>query len=171
MRSNKKKAILTVFFLAIFFFGFGCGGQIEAGLTAPDFMLSDLSGQMISLRQHRGSVVLLDFWATWCRPCRMSIPELVKLQEKHKKRGLVILGVSLDDPGQATDKYLRAFKGKAGINYTILRYNKKLIQDYFGHETPAIPTMFVIDREGKIREKHVGFRPGAIEKSLVRVFE
>ena len=149
-----------------FLFNFGCQREVEADPAAPDFSLSDLSGRMTSLEQHRGSVILLDFWATWCPPCRMSIPEIIKLHEKFGGKGLVIFGISMDDPRMVNDEQLRVFKEKAGINYSVLRVNRQILQDYFGDEQISIPTMFVIDRDGMIRDKLVGFRPGALEKSV-----
>jgi len=169
MHFNSKSKLLTVFLLVFFLFNFGCQKEVEADLTAPDFSLSDLSGHMASLEQHRGSVVLLDFWATWCPPCRMSIPEMIKLQEKFREKGLVIFGISMDDPQMVTDEQLRFFKEKVGINYSVLRVNRQVLQNYFGDEQISIPTMFVIDRDGKIRDKLVGFRPGALEKSVSEI--
>jgi cytochrome c biogenesis protein CcmG/thiol:disulfide interchange protein DsbE len=144
----------------------GCEKEVEAGPLAPDFSLSDLSGQTVSLEQHRGSVVLLDFWATWCPPCRMTIPQLVNLQDKYKDKGLVILAVSLDDPQQIKNQDLLYFKQMTKINYPLLRFNQKVMQDYFKDEQLAVPTMFVIDRNGRIRDRIVGFQPDALEKSL-----
>jgi cytochrome c biogenesis protein CcmG/thiol:disulfide interchange protein DsbE len=171
MFSSRKLIIWTICFLGCFSLNFGCEKDVGAGPVAPDFSLPDLSGKLCTLSAYKGNVVVLDFWATWCPPCRMSLPEMVELQKKFKDKGLVILGVSLDDPRQANDKYLLAFKEKFGINYTILRYDGKVIRDYFGFKSPVIPTIFVIDREGKIRNKHEGYRPGAVEKSLQGVFE
>ena len=166
MSFRLKLVFLTINFLALLLTGFGCQEKVSAGPTAPNFSLPDLYGQMTSLEQYRGSIVVLDFWASWCPPCKLSIPELVKLQEKYKEKGLVILGISLDDPERASDEYLRAFKEKYRINYAILRYDRQVLIDYFAFETPAIPTIFLIDREGKIRDKFVGFIPGALEKAL-----
>ena len=166
MYLRSKSKLLTIFLMVFFLFNFGCNKEVEADPAAPDFSLSNLSGHMTSLEQHRGSVVLLDFWATWCPPCRMSIPEMVKLHEKFGEMGLVIFGISMDDPQMVTDEQLRVFKEKAGINYSILRVNRQMLRDYFGDEQISIPTMFVIDRDGKIRDKLVGFRPGALEKSV-----
>jgi peroxiredoxin len=149
----------------------GCQPSAESGPMAPDFSLQDLSDQMVSLSDFRGKVVLLDFWATWCPPCRMSIPELVKLQDKYRDSGLDIIGISLDDPQDGLSRYLREFKEKYKINYRILRFNSKVMQDYFGMESPAIPTMFVIDRDGKIREKIVGFDPNTLTRSLARLLD
>ena len=133
---------------------------------APDFSLSDLSGNITSLAKHRGRVVLLDFWATWCPPCRGAIPELVKLQKKYRDKGLVILGISMDDPRRLSDKDLRAFGERFKINYAILRCNAKVVEDYFERQAPALPTLIVIDRKGKIRDKQVGFNLVALQKSL-----
>ncbi len=149
------------------------GGQREAGAgpLAPDFWLPDLSGQMASLEEYRGKVVLLDFWATWCLPCRISIPELVEIQDKYRDRGVVILGISVDEPAQTSDADLRRFSAKFRMNYRVLRFNRQVVQSYFPNEMPPIPTMFVIDREGRIRDKLVGFRPGAVEKALKSVLD
>jgi len=144
----------------------GCQKEVEAGPMAPEFSLMDLSGKTVSLSDYSGKVVLLDFWATWCPPCRMSIPELVALQEKYRDKGLVILGVSVDDPKGVSNKDLKAFKKMAKINYPVIRYNQKVMEDYFGGERMAIPTMFIIDGTGKVIEKIPGFLPGALEKSL-----
>ena len=171
MHFIRKLMFFTGTVLIIFLFNFGCCNEAGAGSMAPEFSLPDLSGRMISLEEHRGSVVILDFWATWCPPCRMSIPELVKLQEKYGETGLVILGLSMDNPRQVTDEKLQAFKEKNNINYIILRVNEKVIKDYFKTTSVSIPTMFVIDREGKIRDKLVGFKPNAVEKSLNEVIK
>ena len=149
----------------------GCQPSAESGPMAPDFSLQDLSDQNVSLSDFRGKVVLLDFWATWCPPCRMSIPELVKLQDKYRDNGLEIIGISLDDPQDELAKYLKEFKEKYKINYRILRFNTKVMQDYFGMESPAIPTMFVIDRDGKIREKIVGFDPKGLNRALAKLLK
>jgi peroxiredoxin len=170
MCANTKVTIFTVYLLTFFFFNFGCQKQAGAGPTAPDFTLADTCGHKISLNQYRGRIVVLDFWATWCGPCVAAIPELVKLQEKHRDQGLVIFGITMDDPQMVTDEDLRAFKKKAKINYTILRFNNKVVQDYLG-EPPAIPAVFLIDREMKIIDKIVGYRPGALEKSLMQVLK
>ncbi|MGE5841353.1 MAG: TlpA family protein disulfide reductase [Deltaproteobacteria bacterium] len=133
---------------------------------APNFTLEDISGKPISLSDVKGKVVIVDFWATWCGPCLMSIPELVDLQEKYKGKGLVVVGISVDDD-KVSKGELVAFKNKMRINYPILRANDKVYVDYFGRTSGfSIPTLFVIDREGKVRERVVGFRPGVVEKSV-----
>ena len=101
----------------------------------------------------------------------MSIPELVKIQEKYRDKGLTILGISLDDPKMVPDRYIKAFKEKYQINYTILRYSEAVLEEYFGYNSPAIPTLFLIDDKGRLRDKLVGFIPGALEKSLLKLLK
>jgi peroxiredoxin len=147
----------------------GCSTGEADTAEAPDFTLEDLRGNSVTLSDYRGKVVLLDFWATWCPPCRRSIPEMVDLQERYGEEGLVILGVSLDDPARASDEFLREFKDANRMNYTVLRGNQAVVADYFGDERFSIPTLFVVNRQGRIVDKHVGFRPGAVEESLKEV--
>ncbi|MEW6669060.1 MAG: TlpA disulfide reductase family protein [Thermodesulfobacteriota bacterium] len=146
-----------------------CTSSEKAGPYAPNFTLEDLSGKKVSLSDHRGQFVLIDFWATWCQPCMRSIPELVDLHKKYRERGLVVLGISLDPPNQVDNNRLAAFKEKNRIEYVILRGSEKVLQDYSGPEGMAIPTMFFVDREGRIVERLVGFRPGRVENSLKKL--
>jgi thiol-disulfide isomerase/thioredoxin len=141
----------------------------EPGNRAPSFTLRDLSGHPRSLSHYPGKLVVLDFWATWCAPCRATIPELLKLQEKHADKGVVILGISLDDPQLVSDDAIRAFVNKHAMNYPILRADAKLIQDYFGREPPLIPAAFIVDRQGRLAGKISGYRPGAIEETLFNI--
>jgi peroxiredoxin len=164
-----RAIILFLTFLLFFITILGCNNMVDAWQTAPDFTLEDLSANKVSLSQYRGNVVLLDFWATWCGPCRIAIPKLVGLNEKYRDRGLVILAISMDDPELANNKYLSAFKKKYKINYPVLRSTSKVALDYFGTEQMPIPTLFVINREGKVVDKHVGFAPEALERSLKKV--
>jgi len=167
---DKSKSWMLIFF-CLLIVTVGCQKDVEAGSTAPDFSLSALSGQTVTLEQYRGKVVLLDFWATWCPPCRMTIPQLIRLQDKYRDEGLVILGISVDDPRQISDKDLRYFKKMNKINYLVLRFNRKVMQDYFAGERVSVPTMFVVDRNGKIRDKIVGYAPDPLNKSLAAVIK
>ncbi len=166
---KRRFFLLSFVLITLITFLWACKNDVGAGPTAPNFTLLDLDGQKVSLDQFRGSIVLLDFWATWCPPCRMSIPELVKLQEEHKDKGLVILGLSMDDPSQFTNEYLKAFKEKYKINYTILRVDRQVLVNYFANQNIAIPTMFIVDKDGIIRDKIVGFQPDALKESLSRL--
>jgi len=157
--------------LLLFMLAAGCEKDKKAYPLAPDFSIPDISGDTVSLEKYRGSVVLLDFWATWCPPCKMTIPLLIRLQEQYREKGLVILGISVDDPQLVQDKDLLHFKQMTRINYPLLRFNNKLIEDYFSGEDLAVPTMIVVDRNGRIRDKIVGLQPEAIEKSIAAIFK
>jgi peroxiredoxin len=165
-KSKSVKSLAVLFLGAVLFFGlFTVAGSHEE-TQAPSFNLQDINGKNVKLEDHRGNVVLLDFWATWCPPCRKSIPELVNLQREYESRGLVVLGISLDQYPEIGDQELKSFIDKNGINYRVIRYTQDLLEDYFGDGQIAVPTMFVIDRKGVIRDKLIGFRPGALERSL-----
>lgn len=135
--------------------------------SALNFTLQDLTGKEVSLKQHKGQIVVLDFWATWCAPCRRSIPELVDIQEKYRDQGLVILGISTDDPRMINT--LLAFKEQYKINYSILFANRNVTRAYFPTGQMPIPTLFVIDREGKVVDSVVGYVPGAVERSVKKL--
>lgn len=171
MHPKDAPKIWILCFSCLLMLTLGCQKEVEAGPTAPDFSLTDLSGKTVTLEQYRGKVVLLDFWATWCPPCRMTIPELITLQDKYRDMGLVILGISLDDPGQISNKDLTYFKNMAKINYRLLRYDQKVMRDYFSGERVSIPTMFVVDRNGIIRDKIVGYAPDPLKESLAALLK
>ncbi|HDZ24410.1 MAG TPA: TlpA family protein disulfide reductase [Desulfobacteraceae bacterium] len=164
--TRKTMVYVGCVFMALLLLNVGCQSKVDALQTAPDFSLKDVNGNDITLSQFKGRIVVLDFWATWCPPCRMSIPELTRLQKEFRSQGLVVIGVSLDDPVQASNLFLKAFMEKFDMNYKVLRYDMKVMKDYFGADNPAIPTMFVIDRDGKIRNKIVGYRHGMLKKSI-----
>ena len=170
-KSNFKVTARMAGILFLTLFIFGCEKDVGAGPMAPDFSLPDLTGKMVTLKQYRGKVVVLDFWATWCPPCRAAIPELVKLQDKYRDNGLIVLGISTDDTQNVNNEYLRLFCGKFKINYSILRYNHKVLEAYFGRKAAALPTIYVIDREGQVRNKFVGFSPDGVQKALERLFK
>ena len=164
--------VMWIFICFLFIIGIsGCEKEVQAGPLAPDFTLADISGKTVSLEQYRGSVVLLDFWATWCPPCRMTIPVLAGLQDRYKDKGLVILGISIDDPRQVNDNDLIYFKKMSAINYPLFRFTPQIMRDYFSGQQLSVPTIFVIDRNGRIHDKIVGFQPEALQKSLAAVIQ
>jgi peroxiredoxin len=118
---------------------------------APDFALKDADGKTVHLSDYKGKVVLVDFWATWCGPCRLEIPWLKEFQNKFKDRGFEVLGISMDDDGWAA---VKPFASDLGINYRIVIGDDATAQNYGGVD--ALPTTFVIDREGRIAKIHVG---------------
>jgi len=167
----RNRKLRNFIFLLLICFLFSCKNKVKADSIAPDFVLTDLRDRPVSLRDYRGKLVLLDFWATWCYACRMSIPELIDLQKRYKEKGLRVLSISLDSPNYVSNEELLKFKEIMGINYKILRANMKVIDDYFGDEKPVIPTMFIIDRDGRIRAKIVGFNPVALRQIIRRLLE
>jgi len=168
--SDANKKIFLLFMMYLFLL-WGCGDS-KSDKRAPDFSLQEITGETVSLEQYRGKIVLLDFWATWCPPCRESIPELIALQRNYGEKGLVVLGISMDDPNRISNNDLAAFKNHFKINYRILRATTDVLRDYFGKGAQiSIPTMFFISREGEIVDKHVGFRPGAVEASLKKLLQ
>lgn len=169
MQIKIKPNIWISAFILVVLMSLDCNSKAEDLVTAPKFVLRDIDGKTVSSNQFRGKVVLLDFWATWCPPCRMSIPELISLKKKYGPKGLVILGISVDDPRQVNNKRLKAFKKRNKINYMILRATDKILQDYFSNQRMVFPTWFVLNREGKVADIIVGFRPGSIEKSIKKV--
>ncbi len=121
----------------------------------PYFALNTLSGDTFNIDDHLGNVILIDFWATWCRPCLLAIPHLNDLYNEHKNNGLSVVGLSLDqDRG---NEFVNNVATQLGVNYPIVMVSKSLA-DRFG-EIRGIPTVFIIDREGCIRDKIVGYKP------------
>ena len=118
---------------------------------APAWELKDLDGKQVKSSDFDGKVVILDFWATWCPPCKAEIPGFIELQKKYGEKGLVVVGVSLDEGGPSV---VKQFMNQFGINYPVVMGNIQTMEDFGGK---AIPTTFVIDRSGKIVAKHVGF--------------
>jgi len=119
--------------------------------AAPAWQLKDLAGKTVTSEQLKGKVVVVDFWATWCGPCRVEIPGYIEMQKKYGKDGLMIVGVSLD---QAGPEVVKAFADKFKINYTIVMGDDAVAQSFGGVE--AIPTTFLIDRTGQIRDRKMG---------------
>jgi peroxiredoxin len=118
--------------------------------AAPDFSLQDLDGKPLDLASYRGKVVLLDFWATWCTPCRGEIPHFVELQDKYRDQGLQVIGISMDDG----PKPVRAFYQEFKMNYPVAVGNEKVAEAYGG--VLGLPVTFLIGRDGRVVAKHVG---------------
>jgi peroxiredoxin len=119
--------------------------------AAPAWSLKDTKGKTISLSDFKGKVVIVDFWATWCPPCRAEIPNFIALQDKYGKQGLVIVGISVDQGGAPV---VANFAEKNKVNYTLVLADDKVADQYGA--TEGIPTTFVIDRKGNIVAKHLG---------------
>jgi thiol-disulfide isomerase/thioredoxin len=130
--------------------------------AAPEFKLDALDGKPLSLAAARGKVVLLNFWATWCGPCRAEIPDLIALQQKYKDQ-LQIIGLTVDDDDAATIKQVVA---EERINYPVAMASPEVRLQYGG--IAALPTSFVVDAQGRVVQKHEGLRDPALYETEIR---
>lgn len=128
--------------------------ETPASKKAPAWELKDVDGKTVKSSDFDGKVVILDFWATWCPPCKMEIPGFVELQKKYGDKGLVVIGVSLDEQGPGV---VKPFMEQFAINYPVVMGDAKIVQDFGGIE--GIPTTFVIDRKGNVISGHTGYAP------------
>ena len=130
---------------------------------APAWTMTDLEGHPVTAASLQGKVVVVDFWATWCGPCREEIPGYIALQKKYGKDGLVIVGASVDQKGAA---HVKEFARKNGMDYTLVMADEASIEAFGGFE--AIPTTFLIDRAGNMRHKKTGTMAAAEYEQLVK---
>jgi thiol-disulfide isomerase/thioredoxin len=130
--------------------------------AAPAFKLDTLDGKPISLADAHGKVILLNFWATWCGPCRAEIPDLIELQTKYKDH-LQIIGLTVDDDDPATVKKVVE---KTGINYPVAMASAEVRMKYGG--IAALPTSFMLDSEGRVMQKHEGLRDPLLYELEIR---
>lgn len=140
-----------------------CASAREEATPAPEFLLQDLQGNSLSLSSYKGKVLILNFWATWCPPCRREIPDFIEAYKDLKDKGLEILGVSVDD---LSAEALRDWTQKAGMNYPVAMATAKIIADYQPGE--FIPATIVIDRRGRIRYRQSSLMD---KETLLRLFE
>jgi peroxiredoxin len=118
---------------------------------APDFTLRDSDGKNVKLSEYKGKVVLLNFWATWCGPCKIEIPWFIDFEQQYKDKGFAVLGVSMDEEGwNAVKPYIAARK----INYRVLLGDDSVSNLYGGVE--SLPTTFILDRDGRVASVHIG---------------
>jgi cytochrome c biogenesis protein CcmG/thiol:disulfide interchange protein DsbE len=135
--------------------------------AAPDFALADVSGTSVRLSDYKGKVVLLNFWATWCGPCKIEIPWFVEFEKKYKGRGFAVLGVSMDEEGW---KAVKPFVKEKAMNYRVMVGNEAVGQLYGGID--SLPTTFIINRHGEIASEHNGLvSKSNYETEIVRLIE
>jgi thiol-disulfide isomerase/thioredoxin len=130
-------------------------GKPAAEGMAPGFTLPSISGEKVSLSAYAGRVVVLDFWATWCPPCRQLIPSMVALHERYSPQGLTVIGIALDREGE---RVVGPIAREAKIPYPILLGVNTNIAEAYG-KVDSIPTVFIIDRKGRLVRKLVGLHP------------
>ncbi len=131
----------------------GASVRLTQSSVAPDFSLESLDGKTMRLSDLRGKAVLLNFWATWCGPCKIEMPWFVDLQNQYGSQGLQIVGVAMDD---ASKEDIGKFAKDMGVNYPIL-IGKDSVGDQYGG-VPALPETFLISRDGKIVDKIIGLK-------------
>lgn len=130
---------------------------LPAGTRAPAFQTVTTTGKPISLRSLRGKVVLLDYWATWCGPCRGATPMLQRLHQKYQKRGLRVVGLSVDEP--ATVPQVRPFMRQFGVTYAVATAPDRHVPAARAYNVRGIPSQYLIDKHGIVRWSTPGFGP------------
>lgn len=156
----RNKLIMVIVLLAALG---GCTRQEKTSVisAAPDFTLKDLGGKAVHLAELKGKVVLVEFWATWCPPCRESIPGMERLHKAYQAKGLVVLGVSMDTSG--LDE-IRSFAKDFGISYPVLMADEEVAAKYM---VRAIPVVYIVNKEGMIARQYLGgAEEGDLEKDI-----
>jgi thiol-disulfide isomerase/thioredoxin len=156
-RNPLALVVVAVVVAAMLYLGIHMAGRPQPHFTqatlAPDFTLESLDGRSVRLSDLRGKAVLLNFWATWCTPCKIEMPWFIELQNQYGAQGLQIVGVAMDD---ASKEDIAKFAKDMGVNYPIL-IGKEAVGDQYGG-VPALPETFFIGRDGKIVDKILGLR-------------
>jgi thiol-disulfide isomerase/thioredoxin len=166
---NMKRSFLAWFVIfcfcigAVFFLSHCSKEKPPSPGLAPDFTLKTLDGQEITLSQLKGKVVLLDFWATWCGPCRESIPHLIQLYKNNRENGFELIGVSVD---KGDEEVVRNFTRSMDIPYPIVIAPEEMVRNY---SVTGIPTTVFIDKQGKIRGKVPGFSSSISQQMTAKV--
>jgi peroxiredoxin len=158
-----RRARALVLVLALLGFApLGTAGSLE-GVAAPDFALAGLTGPNLRLSEYRGEVVMLNFWATWCGPCRQEMPLLEEIYSRYRDAGFTVIGVNLDgEPDSA-----RRMASDLGISFPLLFDEDKAVSRLY--DIRAMPVTLLIDRDGNVRFAHQGYRAGYEERYLAQV--
>ncbi len=154
------------FLVGLAFCAFAATSLASSGLTgkpAPDFALKSAAGDNLRLSEHRGDVVMVNFWATWCGPCRQEMPLLDELYSRYERVGFRLLGVNIDDNSSKAMDMVR----ELGVTFPVLFDSRKEVSKLY--EVNAMPVTVLIDREGTVRYVHHGYKPGYEEKYLDQV--
>jgi peroxiredoxin len=134
-----------------------------AGQAAPDFVLKSASGENLRLSEYRGDVVMINFWATWCGPCRQEMPLLDELQSRYNRVGFNLLGVNIDDDSRKAMQMVK----ELGVSFPVLFDETKEVSELY--DVKVMPTTILVDREGTVRHIHHGYKPGYEDKYLTEI--
>jgi len=133
------------------------------GQPAPDFALKSSTGENLRLSEYRGDVVMINFWATWCGPCRQEMPLLDELYSRYQRVGFNLLGVNIDDDSNRAMNMIE----ELGVNFPVLFDARKEVSKLY--EVEAMPVTVIVDREGTVRYIHHGYKPGYEDKYLDQI--
>lgn len=155
-----RLSLLFIFLMAVCLVSCSRGGNggkksslAQTAGTAPDFVLKDIGGKNVQLSQYRGKMVVVEFWATWCPPCKATIPGLIAVQEKYAGEGLIVLGISIDEGDDLRSK-LSAFSKEHKINYPVLLGSEEVSGAY---GVMSIPATFLVGKDQKIISAYKGY--------------
>jgi thiol-disulfide isomerase/thioredoxin len=129
------------------------------GNMPADYEVPTLDGAKFKLSDYRGKVLVVDFWATWCGPCRQEIPQLVRISNQNRERGVEIVGLHIDDRGRSTPQQIRRFIEQYSINYPVGMASDDMFTAYLGTVEDTIPQTLVFDRKGRLVKHFVGYGP------------
>lgn len=155
---NLTLGLLVTVFAATSLASSGLEGQ-----AAPDFALKSSTGENMRLSEYRGDVVMINFWATWCGPCRQEMPLLDELYTRYERVGFNLLGVNIDDDSRRAMQMIE----ELGVNFPVLFDARKEVSELYG--VNAMPVTVLVDREGNVRYVHHGYKPGYEDKYLDQV--
>lgn len=147
----KRFTLVSILLLLSLFLACGKGADKKNSVSPYDFSLPDLKGKLHSLKEFKGKMVLLNFWATWCPSCKEDIADLLLIYRQYKDSGLEIIGISLDKKGLGV---VDSFVQEMNIPYTILLGDEMVVKTYGGFK--GVPTTFLLDREGRIVKRYSG---------------
>ncbi len=154
---------LTLGLLATVFAATSLASSGLEGQAAPDFALKSSTGENLRLSEYRGDVVMINFWATWCGPCRQEMPLLDELFTRYQRVGFSLLGVNIDDDSRRAMQMAEDL----GINFPVLFDTRKEVSKLY--EVEAMPVTVLVDREGNVRHVHHGYKPGYEDKYLDQI--
>ena len=155
---NLTLGLLVTVFAATSLASSGLEGQ-----SAPDFALKSSTGENLRLSEYRGDVVMINFWATWCGPCRQEMPLLDELYTRYERVGFNLLGVNIDDDSRRAMQMIE----ELGVNFPVLFDARKEVSKLY--EVEAMPVTVLVDREGNVRHVHHGYKPGYEDKYLDQI--